>query len=230
MFFCMKMQAQEFYTENGIASYYGADFHGKRTAYGERYNMKEFTAAHNELPYNTLVEVTCLQNNKSTIVRINDKGPRSRKRAIDLSRAAAEKIGLLSFGLTHVSIKIISSLDTFFIKNGTDTLKVEKSPKCHTIYKYKIGRTYDITGNKVKPSGYGIQVASSRSPENTSRLLDSLQSLGFNEVFTEVTSRNKRIQYLVVIGAYAKKVQAVRRRDELKVRGIDCIIKDYLKK
>lgn len=78
----------------GVASWYGNKFHGRRTANGERYNMHAYTAAHKSLPFGTILRVTNLDNDKSILVRVNDRGPYVRGRVIDLSRAAAEEIGV----------------------------------------------------------------------------------------------------------------------------------------
>lgn len=91
----------------GIASYYGPGFHGKKTANGERFNMYELTAAHKTLPFNTRVRVTNLNNKKSVIVRINDRGPYKKGRIIDLSKGAAQKIGLIQTGTAKVKVEIL---------------------------------------------------------------------------------------------------------------------------
>ena len=94
-------------TEIGIASWYGKAFHGRITANGETYNMYEYTAAHPTLPFNTIVEVTNLQNNRKIKVRINDRGPYAKRRIIDLSYLAAKKLGYLHRGITKVKIKVL---------------------------------------------------------------------------------------------------------------------------
>ena len=91
----------------GVASYYGPGFHGKKTANGERFNMNDLTAAHKTLPFNTKVRVTNIENNKSVIVRINDRGPFKKGRIIDLSLGAAKKIGLIQAGSAKVTLEII---------------------------------------------------------------------------------------------------------------------------
>lgn len=91
----------------GIASWYGPGFQNKRTASGERYNMYQLTAAHKTLPLSTYVEVTNLKNGKNVVVKINDRGPFIPHRTIDLSYAAAKKIGMVSRGIAPVSIKIV---------------------------------------------------------------------------------------------------------------------------
>jgi len=84
------------------ASWYGADFHGKKTANGERFNMYAMTAAHKTLPLSSYAEVTNLKNNRSVIVRINDRGPYHGKRALDLSYAAAKELGIKGLGSVQI--------------------------------------------------------------------------------------------------------------------------------
>lgn len=87
----------------GIASWYGPGFHGKRTANGERFNMYAMTAAHKTLPLSSYAEVTNLKNHRSVIVRINDRGPYHGKRAMDLSFAAAKELGITGTGSVQIT-------------------------------------------------------------------------------------------------------------------------------
>ncbi len=96
------------YDQTGVASYYGAKHHGKRTASGEAFNQHGLTAAHRSLPFGTRVLVTNLANQRSVVVRINDRGPHTRGRLIDLSRAAAEKIGMIRSGTARVRVQGLS--------------------------------------------------------------------------------------------------------------------------
>ena len=93
------------YDQTGTASYYGARHHGKRTASGEPFDQHGLTAAHRQLPFGTRVLVTNLSNNKSVVVRINDRGPHTRGRLIDLSRQAAEQLGTLRSGTAKVRVQ-----------------------------------------------------------------------------------------------------------------------------
>jgi rare lipoprotein A len=93
--------------ETGEASHYADKFHGRRTASGERYSHRELTAAHRTLPFGTLVRVTNLDNGRSTVVRVNDRGPWKRGRIIDLSRAAARKLDMLRAGVARVRIEVL---------------------------------------------------------------------------------------------------------------------------
>jgi len=93
------------FREQGVASWYGPGFHGKLTANGERYDMHGMTAAHKLLPFGTRVKVTNRENGKSIVVRINDRGPFAGDRVIDLTRAGAEKIGMIAKGTAPVLLE-----------------------------------------------------------------------------------------------------------------------------
>lgn len=95
------------YREKGIASWYGSDFHGKASANGECYNMYAYTAAHKTLPLPTIVRVTNLENNKSVVVKVNDRGPFVRGRIIDLSYAAAQSLDIVRYGTAPVLVEAI---------------------------------------------------------------------------------------------------------------------------
>ncbi len=91
----------------GKASWYGPGFHGRRTASGQTFNQNDLTAAHRSLPFGTKVKVTNLRNGRSTVVRINDRGPFTGGRIIDLSAAAARAIGLYNSGVGSVRLEIL---------------------------------------------------------------------------------------------------------------------------
>lgn len=93
------------YTETGTACWYGPEYHGKQTASGERFDMNAMTAAHRTLPFNTKVRVTNLDNHASAVVRINDRGPFTPGRIIDVSRRAAQELGFERAGLCRCRIE-----------------------------------------------------------------------------------------------------------------------------
>lgn len=95
------------YRENGVASWYGPDFHGKATANGEVYDMNDLTAAHRTLPLPSIVRVTNLDNNRSLILRVNDRGPFAKNRIIDVSRRGAQLLGFEAKGTTQVRVEIL---------------------------------------------------------------------------------------------------------------------------
>ena len=102
------------YEEIGMASWYGDDFHGKQTANGEIYDMGSLTAAHRTLPLPSLVRVTNLQNGKTVVVRVNDRGPYAKNRIIDVSEKAANILGFKGRGTTQVKIELL--------RNDTDEM------------------------------------------------------------------------------------------------------------
>lgn len=93
----------------GIASYYADEFHGRTTANGEIYDMHTLTAAHRTLPFNTKVRVINIENKKSVIVRVNDRGPFKDNRVIDVSLEAAKQLGLIANGTAQVKLETLES-------------------------------------------------------------------------------------------------------------------------
>jgi rare lipoprotein A len=91
----------------GIASYYADEFHGRKTSNGEVYDMHALTAAHKTLPFNTTLRVVNLENRKSVVVRVNDRGPFKDDRVIDVSLEAAKQLGLIANGTGPVRIEVI---------------------------------------------------------------------------------------------------------------------------
>jgi len=135
------------WTQRGIASWYGPNFHGKYTSNGEIYNMYAFTAAHKTLPMNTIVRVTNLNNGKSVIVRVNDRGPFVKGRIIDLSYSAGKKIGLNRTGTAPVKLEVIG----FKGKNYVNGYMIQVG--AFSRYKGAV-----ITAKKYKNLGYNTNI------------------------------------------------------------------------
>ena len=95
------------YSEVGVASWYGDDFHAKRTANGEKYDMNTLTAAHRTLPLPSIVRVTNLENGRSLVVRVNDRGPYAKERIIDISKRGAQLLGYQTKGTAKVKVEIM---------------------------------------------------------------------------------------------------------------------------
>lgn len=91
----------------GVASFYSNSFQGKKTSSGELFNQKKLTAAHNKLPLGTYIRVTNLKNGKSVVVKVNDRLHHRNKRLVDLSYAAAQKLGYVKSGLTRVKVEVL---------------------------------------------------------------------------------------------------------------------------
>ena len=131
----------------GISSWYGPDFHGKQTSNGEWYDMYGQTAAHKTWPMDTMVKVKNLENGKSTIVRINDRGPFVKGRIIDCSYTAGKKIGLDRSGIAKVEIQVVG-----FAGNIISQELIKKQQKAHT-------------QQRIKLSDFGLQVGAFRRHE-----------------------------------------------------------------
>ena len=106
------------YQATGLASWYGKKFHGRRTSSGEAFDMFQLTAAHRSLPIPTYVQVTNLHNGRRTIVRVNDRGPFHDDRIIDLSYAAAVKLGFADTGTARVRVEAFAQLEEFYLQAG----------------------------------------------------------------------------------------------------------------
>ncbi|MBQ7739101.1 MAG: septal ring lytic transglycosylase RlpA family protein [Desulfovibrionaceae bacterium] len=147
------LRSADGYREVGIASWYGPSFNGKSTASGEKYDQNDFTCAHKTLPFGTKVKVTNLKNNRTVVVRVNDRGPFSDKRLIDISKAGAKELAIIGPGsgkvlveaLTRKKVKKVeeSSLDhsSYFIQVGAFTKR--KNAK-------KVGLELEEMGNQTR--------------------------------------------------------------------------------
>jgi len=190
------------FTESGHASWYGKKFHGKKTANGESYNMYAISAAHKTLPLGTWVTVSNLENNKKINVRINDRGPFIKGRIIDLSYAAAKKIGIVGPGTARVKIvalgyarqnraKIKSGPEFIPVDyyNGNFTLQIGAFSDVNNAEKLKkelepIYRNIHITlvdaGDK---SLYRVRAGKCTTLEQAAKYEDILIQHGFHDVF-----------------------------------------------
>ena len=97
------------YQQIGLASFYAHKFHGRATASGEIYDMNKFTAAHPNLPFGTLVRVTNLKNKRNVVLKVNDRGPVSKKRIIDVSYKAAQELNFIREGIVKVRLEIVKA-------------------------------------------------------------------------------------------------------------------------
>ncbi len=172
------MDSAEGFKQKGIASWYGNKFHGQRTSSGEEYNMYAMTAAHKTLPIPAFVEVTNIDNGRKAIVKVNDRGPFHAGRIIDLSYAAATKLGVAQTGTANVTIRVITSeADKNRRRSGTFV----ESPVTESDKLY-------------------VQVAAFSTEENALQHLGELQGEGFNDVRLHIESKKGKAVYRVRIG------------------------------
>jgi rare lipoprotein A len=169
-------------TISGRASWYGPGFHGRRTANGERFNKNDFTAAHKSLPFGTLLRVVHVSSGRSVLVRINDRGPYSGGRILDLSEAAATRLGIRSSGTGSVRLEIYSLPKP----KDTETL------------------SFDVAGHAVKMQGYGVRVAETSSYEEAITLQNKLADEGHKDVYLSLVRAPKgKIVYQVSLGLFS---------------------------
>ena len=144
------------FSQRGIASWYGKQFHGKKTANGEIYNMYAMTAAHKTLPFETYITVRNLKNNRKVDVRINDRGPFVRSRILDLSYTAAKKLGIVGPGTAKVEIVALGSIAQVKLPGST-------------------GQSY-IPGNYYQGK-FAVQIGAFSELKNAQRLKQKLAQL-----------------------------------------------------
>ncbi len=189
------------YIKKGIASWYGPGFHGRKTANGEIFDMYELTAAHKTLPIPSYAQVTNLKNNKSVVVRINDRGPYIGNRVLDLSYAAAKKIGIQGVGkveiqaitplqaLPHIQKTAESQNKKVYFQVGsfgsqTRALKLQDKIAANNLPE----PTIQATKNH-KKTQYKVQMGPLKSPESAELLSHQLAKIGIKDPEIVVASR-----------------------------------------
>ncbi|MDC0584130.1 septal ring lytic transglycosylase RlpA family protein [Bacteroidales bacterium] len=228
LFFSIHLSAQSNFTQAGKASYYADKFEGNYTASGEKYSHRSFTAAHLTLPFNTTVRVTNASNGKSVVVRINDRGPFIKGRIIDLSKSAANEIGLNEeIGVTNVIIEVTNE-DTGNIPgdltlketdkgnnvteekdtNTDETLGDNKENITEIAKSIDTKEVYSISVNKITGKNYGVQVGSYQESANFVRTVEALNSKFGDNVFLVISNVNDQKIYKVVVGSYQDRKQA----------------------
>ncbi|MFQ5672410.1 MAG: septal ring lytic transglycosylase RlpA family protein [Nitrospinales bacterium] len=185
------------FSQEGIASWYGPKFHGQLTSNKETYDMNAMTAAHKTLPFNTRVKVVNLENGLEAVVRINDRGPFVGDRIIDLSRKAAEQLGVIEKGTARVRLTALAeprdgshsaaaqAIESFSVQVGVfkdrgNAGRLERQvPNSRTESQVKGGETY-----------FRVLVGRYADFEEASRQMDALRSLGYAGAF--IVAANKK--------------------------------------
>ena len=189
----------EGFVQEGMASWYGKDFHGKQTSNGEIYNMYSKTAAHKTLPFGTLVKVENLSNQKEIIVRINDRGPFIKNRIIDLSYSAGKQIGLVSPGTAKVRIVALSR-KIGRIQSGNEYVPL-------------------VEAKDFRKGKFTIQVGAFENKDNAKRLVDRLRVIFDYVNFTTYVSPQKKALYRVRVSLSDNLTEANKMVDKLRYLG-----------
>ena len=187
------------YVERGVASWYGPGFHKVRTSTGEPYDMYGMTAAHKTLPLPAYVRVTNLQNGRSIVVRVNDRGPFVGNRIIDLSYTAAVKLDMLRNGTAMVEVRSLEpvSMSTPLVAAAPTEAPI---PDPHPLAApAQPANNADVSTVPV-PRALFIQAGAFSDPKNAERLVDKLRGGGYGKVFVRDNEIAGRRMYRVRIG------------------------------
>jgi len=232
----LALNAQEY----GLASFYSDTYQGKPTAYGETYDKNKMTAAHKRHPLGTMLRVTREDNGKSVVVRVNDKGPFLPGRIVELSKAAAEKIGLLRDGVTRVRVEVVRKGEASAAEPSSPApaaVQEDPSPPAPSRQAAASEQTeptppapkpeppqpakskqednshyglYKIAAAKETFTGYGVQVASMKDYLSVLRKITELEKQYFDNIHLSVERGPGRPLYKVLLGPFSSKEQAGR--------------------
>ena len=197
------------YDEIGIASWYGKKFHKKLTANGETFDMFKISAAHKTLPLPSIVKVTNIENNKSIILRVNDRGPFAKDRIIDLSMRAAERLGFKDQGISKVRVQYYSSAKVY----DSSGRVVPKNK--HLINISEINRNKKRNNSK---KTYNLSIGSFSDEENVEKIKKVLK--GFTKLKIEKKEKNNISLDKIFIGPYYRKEYLVRLQETVNALGI----------
>ncbi len=189
------------YSEVGMASWYGSDFHAKTTANGEKYDMYSLTAAHRTLPLPSIVKVTNLENGRSLVLRVNDRGPYAKGRIIDVSKRASQLLGFHTQGTTKVRVEIMpeesKALKAALLgeKYSPDVKEIEQTPLPNTQQK------------QVYPKGsYFVQAGSYSYESGAQDVAARLQDVGSTNIY--YVNVNGQNYYRVRVGPFTNQKEA----------------------
>ena len=199
------MKSGKGHVERGLASWYGPGFHSERTSSGEPYDMYAMTAAHKTLPIPAYVRVTNLENGRSVVVRVNDRGPFVGERIIDLSYTAASKLDMLRAGTARVEIRVLDA------RSNTSSQSIALTPPTQL-------PTGTPTGTAA--GGRFLQVGSFASSANASALVGRLTAAGISGASVREARVGDRLLYRVRVGPVVDAGQAARLTEQLRDAGV----------
>ena len=210
--------SQEVFIQYGKASFYADKFEGKLTASGEKYCHTKLTAAHLNLPFGSRVRITNLENKKKVVVRINDRGPFVKGRIIDLSKAAAMKLGFVDQGVVDVKLEVLEGSHKQQVKKEQPRPGEKKSfpeinpgqikKEISTISAENKGEYYQLQARKIQPGGFGIQVGSYGEAANLLEIAGHLKEKFNHDIIIQVAPVDENILYRVIVGKFPEKSSA----------------------
>lgn len=209
--FCAFSQTE---TASGTASYYSNEFQGRKTASGEKYDKNKFTAAHRTYPFGTKLKVTNITNGKSVVVTVNDRGPYSKQRLIDLSYAAAKQLDIIRQGVAQVHIEVVPG------DYKIPTSPTKKNQGLAEGYYSKSLIAMD------RPQGPLLQIGSFALQENALKRIEALKSMNIGQACIQVVTVRRKKVFRVLYSGFHSKEAITQKQAELKKKGIDSIILD----
>lgn len=197
-------------SESGLASYYADRFHRKKTASGEFYDKNAFTAAHRTLAFGTKIKVTRVDNNKSVVVKINDRGPFIKGRILDLSRAAALRLDLIKDGTAMVKYEVIEvSNPTFFEPvKPAETPEIANIPASPSSAAARGIGLFHVDAFRAQNQGFGIQLAAYAKYENIIEAINELQRKRERKTMMHISSTNGKTVFRLIIGPFESRAEA----------------------
>ena len=203
-------------TQIGKGSFYDDKFEGRQTANGEIYKHSLPTAAHRKLAFGTKVKVTNLQNYKTAIVTINDRGPFIRGRIIDLSRSVAQSLDMLDNSITEVKIEVLkdqnvtialrptspSTPQTVAVKPESNKEVISTNSQIKSEDNYEVKEFYEMNINEIIPDFFGVQIASFQNTDNLLRMANKLKISYNTKVLVRVKAIGGSKVHTLILGQY----------------------------
>jgi rare lipoprotein A len=227
LLFWLSVSLTAFAQEEGQASYYNDAYNGKETASGERYDKGALTAAHKNLPFGTRVKVTHVGSGKSVVVRINDRGAFTKGFVIDLSRKAAEQLGIIAEGRAKVRLEVLGNdgepvVDADGNKPAKPAKpeKPAKDPAKPAAGNEPVGMSpgglFKISVLRVEKKDWGVQVATFSTYEAMMTYVSGLQDKWFKNVLVLMSGTEDAPQYKVVLGPFPDEATAMSYQQNVK--------------
>ncbi len=245
-------ETQKSTDEIGIATYYGDKFHGRKTASGELYDKNLLTCAHKTLKFGTKIRVTRMDNGKSVIVRVNDRGPFVKGYIVDLSRKAATEIDMLKDGITKVKIEVLTdeaaaepataatkpdarntapaTTDKATVPEKAPTPEAKPEAKPVTAKTFKSYDLYGISLTRPAAKGYAVQVVTLSNFENIFAEIAKLQSVWPGKIMVAIDpprSEDGTPLYKLMVGPFSDKKTAEKQQRTAAKKGYQtCFVVD----
>ncbi len=246
-FFIVSYQFGFAQAEYGMASYYADKYQGSKTANGEKYDRRQMTAAHRTLPFDTKIKVTNLDNQRSVIVRINDRGPFVKGNIVDLSRVAAEKLDIIQVGIQKIKLEVVTE-ETIpapapivieekpapLVINAPTTIS-KPAPKPALgkgVTKPTLGKgsnLFQINVQEISKAAYGVQIASYAQYENILRQIADLKGDWSRNAMVYVSRNNNAPVYKLILGPFTERATANSYLQQVKNQKMEGFVVDLSK-